>query len=104
MARFYGTVQGERGEASRIGRKSIKSEARGWNAGVTVVGAPQSPPVGRVASDEFTVYLTHGSSNNETGFRLGELVQAPSGKRFFHLSDRAIEAIKLGTNVIALDD
>ena len=36
MARFRGTVQGDRGEASRLGHKSLTVEAHGWTIGVRV--------------------------------------------------------------------
>ena len=37
MARFYGTVQGRRGEASRLGdsKSGMRTTCRGWNLGAT---------------------------------------------------------------------
>ena len=102
MARFLGAIQGRKGAVTRLGdgNSGIRAQAQGWNAGVTVHGGPVT-----LGSDQdaFVVTLTGGSNNERFAFHLGELKQAPSGKRFFHLSDEAIEAIRIGSNVIELD-
>ncbi len=62
MSRFYAEIQGNRGEATRGGSRSIRGHIRGWNVGVEVVGTPDSDGV-----DEFVVYATGGS--NDCGSR-----------------------------------
>lgn len=36
MARFYGTIQGERGEATRLGRRSLDVTAQSYAGDITV--------------------------------------------------------------------
>ena len=36
MARFYGTVQGNRGEATRLGHSSMHVTAQSWTGDITV--------------------------------------------------------------------
>lgn len=59
MAKFRGIVQGQRGEASRLGGKSsgIHVQANGWHMGVKVNGY-----VNAAGEDEFEISLTGGSS------------------------------------------
>lgn len=59
MARFRGTVQGGRTEASRLGHKNtgLVTTTNGWNAGVRVSGY-----VGSDDADTFDIYMTAGSS------------------------------------------
>ena len=66
MAHFYGTVQGGRGEASRLGTKKdgIHSSARGWKLGVDVQG--NHTTVDDTAFDQFTVDITGGSGNSRS--------------------------------------
>jgi len=76
MARFRGTVQGGRGEVSRLGHRSITTDANGWNLGVNVdggafdvgrseIGGDHIDPVNRpYVSDVFTVYATGGSTES----------------------------------------
>ena len=65
MSRFYASIQGNRGEATRQGHNTgIKGHIRGWNLGVKVCGYVD--PQGR---DVFKVYRTAGS-NHRDGDRL----------------------------------
>ena len=60
MAQFMGTVQGAKGEASRLGTKKsgLHVTANAWRAGVTVVGDNDED------GDYFDIFVTSGS--NET--------------------------------------
>jgi hypothetical protein len=58
MARFYASIRGGRGTATRIGRQSITGHIRGWRTGVEVDCQPDIDS-GR---DVCFVYRTGGSS------------------------------------------
>ncbi len=60
MAQFRGTVQGNRGEASRIGHKSsgLTVKCNGWQSGVTVHAKYDK----ETDKDFFYIYRTSGSS------------------------------------------
>lgn len=64
MARFRGTIQGNRGEASRLGTKGsgLGVTCNGWNGGVSVYA-----DVNTKDEDVFYIYATAGS-----GYGLGE--------------------------------
>lgn len=57
MAHFYAEIQGNRGEATRMGTpdSGIGGHIRGWQVGVRVSGAVQD------GQDRFYVYKTGGS-------------------------------------------
>jgi len=59
MAHFYATIQGNRGEATRMGtpNSGIGGHIRGWNIGVRVVGR-----VDANGRDVFEVIQTGGSN------------------------------------------
>ena len=61
MARFRGTVQGGRGEASRLGTKNsgMVTKCYGWHSGVKVVAS-----VDEEGKDTFHVYKTGGSTGS----------------------------------------
>jgi hypothetical protein len=61
-ARFRGTVQGERGEGSRLGHRFITTDTNGWNLGVNVDGG--AGPAIYAEEDHFTVYATGGSNES----------------------------------------
>lgn len=62
MARFYASIQGNKGEASRMGSagSGISGHIRGWDSGVEVFGH-----VNQKGEDEFHVYSTGGSNGGE---------------------------------------
>jgi len=62
MAQFYAAIQGNRGEATRIGTASsgIEGHIRGWNCGVYVEGQT-------VDFDSFDVTATLGSDATRGG-------------------------------------
>ena len=70
MARFLGSVQGSRGEATRLGHSSIEAHPRGWDVGVSVVGMPAVDDAER---DAFTVRLSGGSNGARRPVDLLEL-------------------------------
>lgn len=59
MARFRAEMQGNRGEASRLGSTSsgIVATVNGWNDGVKVIAS-----VDREGHDTLSVYATGGSN------------------------------------------
>ena len=61
MARFYASIQGSRGEATRMGGEGsgIHGHIRGWN-----VGARITVHVGDDGEDVVTVWRTTGSSGS----------------------------------------
>lgn len=63
MAQFYGDLQGNRGEATRMGTKSsgIRAHVRGWN-----VGARIHVKVDRDGNDHVYVYRTSGSNGSRS--------------------------------------
>jgi len=64
MARFRGTVQGGRGQASQIGHRSITTDANGWDLGVNVDGGAL------FSGDHFTVYATGGSTESHRSHKI----------------------------------
>lgn len=66
MARFRSTINGQRGEASRLGSAAsgMVAEVNGWNAGVTVIASDVN------GVDCFDVYQTGGSNGNGNGRRV----------------------------------
>lgn len=76
MARFIGVIQGQRGEASRLGSKKsgIRAEINGWKLGVRVYGGVNE----QTGEDEFEVFLTTGSdvSGKNKPVRIGTFNKA----------------------------
>ena len=66
MAHFRGTLQGSRGEASRLGTKGsdLIVTADGWNFGVVVTLSYNS----ELDEDEAFITLTSGSDGGPTRF------------------------------------
>lgn len=56
MARFRGTLQGNRGEASRLGHTGLSARINGWDAGIRVEASIID---GR---DCFELWITDGSN------------------------------------------
>lgn len=59
MAQFRGTIQGNRGEASRLGTKNsgLDVTCNGWHGGVSVYARYNK----KTGKDEFAIYHTAGS-------------------------------------------
>ena len=66
MARFRGTTQGNRGEASRLGYDSLETTCNGWNIGVRCVASVDSE-----GNDVIDIYKTGGSSYDSNIERIG---------------------------------
>ena len=77
MARFRGTVQGNRSEASRLGhpKDGLRVEANGWNGGVRVYAEANGD------ADTFHVYATGGSNGYTLDRYLATIKVAPDGTR-----------------------
>lgn len=71
MAQFYASIQGNRGEATRMGSKDsgITGHIRGWNTGVKVFGH-----VTTGGEDEFHVYKTGGSNGRTSDVLIGTVL------------------------------
>lgn len=73
MSRFYASIQGSRGEATRQGtpNSGIGGHIRGWHSGIQVVGSK-----GELSDDidTFYVYATAGSNAGGPGRFLGALI------------------------------
>ena len=70
MARFYASIQGNRGEATRMGTKTsgIGGHIRGWNVGARI-------EIRHVAGkDVVQVYRTGGSNGPRAEFWRDELI------------------------------
>lgn len=57
MSNLYASIKGERGEATRCGRRTLRAHIRGWDSGIAVVANHAD-----LDSDEFEVYATEGSN------------------------------------------
>jgi hypothetical protein len=65
--RFYASIQGNRGRATRQGNKTsgIEGHVRGWDVGIRVSGSVDGD------KDKFDVYLTFGSNAEKLGVLIG---------------------------------
>ena len=68
MARFYANIQGNRGEATRMGTKDsgISGHIRGWNVGCRVCCY-----VGDDGEDRVSITLTSGSNGRGSDKHFG---------------------------------
>ena len=68
MARFYANIQGNRGEATRMGTTAsgIGGHIRGWN-----VGGRVELHVNESGEDEVWIWLTSGSNGSHNSKCLG---------------------------------
>ncbi len=75
MARFRGTIQGHRGEASRLGtaKSGLVVTANGWNLGVRA-----ELDVDENGNDQLVVYRTSGSNRHQKEDQLLGTFRAPS--------------------------
>lgn len=78
MAQFYAEIQGNRGEATRMGTKNsgMYCHTRGWHNGVKVLSNHYN------GEDEHQIFLTSGSTANKLDIFLGVLKEdkfTPSG-------------------------
>ena len=68
MSRFFGSIQGSRGMATRLGgkRSGIRGHVRGW-----AIGARAFCDVNAEGEDVVTVYITGGSNGASSETRIG---------------------------------
>ena len=80
MAHFIVTAQGQAGPTSRLGskRSGITAHARGWDAGVRVVGSGD-PTSDR---DTFDIYATAGSGSSDEAY-IGQVTRDTDGHLVF---------------------
>ena len=82
MARFRGTVEGGRGQASRLGHRHITTDANGWNCGVNVDGgAARDATRPEIGVDQFTVFATGGSSESSSSHQIARVKEVRKGNR-----------------------
>ena len=69
MAHFYAFIQGNRGEATRMGSKAsgIAGHIRGWSVGAHVCCTYNE----QTEKDEVAIYLTSGSNGSKHSKLLG---------------------------------
>ena len=84
MSRFYGSLNGNRGMATRQGtaKSGMQSHTRGWN-----IGAEVNCYVNDQGQDEVQVVLTGGSANSSTLKELGRFVKGEGGCRILRVSE-----------------
>lgn len=72
MAHFYASIQGNRGEATRIGTKNsgIEGHIRGWN-----IGAEVRCHVNAKGQDVVEIWLTGGSNRIDSARYLGAFTE-----------------------------
>jgi hypothetical protein len=77
MSRFYASIEGSRGEATRQGTPAtgIVAHPRGWNLGVRVTGYPAQAS----DRDTFAVDITGGSHGRRTSIQLGDVTELEGG-------------------------
>jgi hypothetical protein len=70
MARFRGTIMGNRGGASRLGTdgSGLRVTANGWDAGVVIEAGVQD------GMDVFHVYKTGGSNGGSETVKLATII------------------------------
>lgn len=112
MSRFYASIQGSRGEATRQGHSHITAHPRGWSAGVRVEGYTLGEAGDR---DAFDVRVSRGSNGHGTEVPAFQLVElgagwlriscsdvfggsvfylSPAGERFSRIPDDAPESVR----------
>ena len=78
MAQFYASIQGNRGQATRMGTKNsgIQGHIRGWDVGVEVHCRYNETTGG----DEIWVYLTGGSNGGRSARDLVTILEQSGGE------------------------
>ena len=69
MAQYYASIQGNRGQATRMGTKSsgLDGHVRGWHIGCRAYMSYNE----ETEQDEVTIYLTSGSTGHKQSKLLG---------------------------------
>ena len=80
MARFRGTVQGNRSEASRLGHSDgLATTCNGWRIGVKCYAAPSEVD----GEDRIEIYVTDGSGQRGISQYLGSVALDENGNPEF---------------------
>lgn len=84
MSRFYGSIQGGRGEATRQGHSAsgIHGHIRGWRSGVRIIGRAETTDGGE-NYDVFDVFATSGSNGKHRDVWIGEVTTNDYGEPVF---------------------
>jgi len=84
MSRFYGSMQGNRGEATRQGsaNSAMYAHIRGWD-----IGASVKCGVGPDGNDRVTVSITRGSNGHGTERPLGTFRISAGGRNIHRTKD-----------------
>ena len=93
MAQFRGTIQGTRGEASRLGTKSsgLTVTANGWDTGVRVELDHET------GQDRVTVWRTGGSNGGEHDVLLAQwFVGTGQNYGYAHLLSEDLDPVSQG--------
>lgn len=79
MARFKGTMSGNRGQVSRLGtvKSGIMARVNGWNCGVLIDGF-----VDEEDHDTFRIYASSGSNNFGPTQEIGTVTSTLDGFKF----------------------
>ena len=79
VSRFYGSLQGGRGEATRQGTAAsgLVGHVRGWDTGVRVTAYPTE----RSERDAFAVDVTGGSHGERSTVQLADVIELADGNR-----------------------
>lgn len=89
MAQFRASVQGQRGDASRLGGKSsgISARVNGWHLGVDVFGSYDE----KTDSDIFVVSITGGSGHGTPDYIISERRNEAGQLTGFQVSEKPAE-------------
>lgn len=75
MARFYGSMSGNRGEATRMGTtdSGMTAHVRGWSLGVRVDARDSTE------ADSFDVHVTSGSNGGRSDLAVARITEKENG-------------------------
>lgn len=95
MARFYGSMSGNRGEATRMGTtdSGMTAHVRGWSLGVRVDARDSTE------ADSFDVHVTSGSNGGAADRALARVTETEDGctvSIFDPTSGETLRTIQLG--------
>ena len=93
MSRFYGSLQGDKGEVTRSGHRSITAHPRGWETGIRVGGGDNVDGYG----NRFDITVTGGSNGSRRSYDLGEVSEMDDGRLRFAVN------VHGGTTVFYVD-
>ena len=94
MSRFYASIQGDRGEATRQGHKTINGHIRGCNRGVSVSGRYNEEK----DEETFSISVTGGSNSPYSDQYIGYVsskdgVFHPDGNTEYHALLQSLDEV-----------